>query len=137
MPTITKILVDTNIFIYAYDTSSIFHQKAVEFLSNDELALCTSTKNVAEFFAVLSKIGQPFVKAYTFYLDIKSNVDLLFPSEGSLSIFEILLQKYQPKGNLVFDLEIVSIALENQVSEIATVNAKDLEGISEITVLAI
>jgi len=44
------------------------------------------------------------------------------------------LQKYQPKGNRVFDLEIVSIAVSNQALEISTVNAKDFAGVIEIAV---
>ncbi len=134
MPTKIKTLVDTNVFIYAYDSGSIYHQKAVSLLNNTNLEFYSSSKNVSEFFAVLSKMGEPLAKVFSFYQSIQSNVKLLFPDANSLSIFEALLQKYQPKGNKVFDLEIVSIAINNQVSEISTVNVKDFSNISEIDV---
>ncbi len=137
MPTKPKTLVDTNIFIYSYDATSIYHKKVVRFLNDPSFDLYTPTKNISEFFAVLSKLGQPFPKVFSFYQNIKSNTGLLFPNTSSLSIFEILLQKYEPKGNKVYDMEIVSIALDNRITEISTVNVKDFAGISEIKVRTI
>jgi hypothetical protein len=43
-----------------------------------------------------------------------------------------LLLKYKPTGNAVFDLEIVSIMLANDIREIATKNLADFEHIEEI-----
>jgi len=134
MPTKTKILVDTNVLLYAYDSTSAFYQPAEAFLSDPGWDFYVSTKNISEFFGVLSKQGAPFPKAFQFYQSMLRNATVLFPDPASLAVFEKLLQKYQPKGNRVFDLEIVSIAVANQVSEIATVNIKDFAGVSEITV---
>ena len=134
MPTKTKIIVDTNILIYAYDANSLFHQKAVAFLSDSSWDFYVATKNITEFFAVLSKQGEPFPKVFEFYQSISQNAVLLFPDQNSLTVFENLLQKYQPKGNRIFDLEIVSVAMANSVAEIVTVNIKDFTGMSEISV---
>ena len=134
MPTKTRVLVDTNVFVYAYDKSSAYHQRAVTFLSNSSFDCYTSTKNVAEFFAVLSKMNEPFPKVWQFYQSIRANCALLFPTRLSLSIFETLLQKYQPKGNRVFDIEVVSIAVANGLPEVETVNVKDFMGVTEIEV---
>ncbi len=62
---------------------------------------------------------------------------ILKPTLSSLTIFEQLLQKYQPRGNKVFDVEIASIGLGHGINTIATVNNKDFEGMSEITILSI
>lgn len=96
-----------------------------------------TTKNIAEFFAVLTKLSEPYQKIFEFYESIKSNTILLFPDPNSLIIFENLLRKYQPVGNRVFDIEIVSIALSNQIPTIATINTKDFSRISEISILPI
>jgi len=132
-----KILIDTNILIYAYDSQSAFHQRAVALLSKSGNELYVTTKNIAEFFAVLTKLSEPYQKIFEFYESIKSNTILLFPDPNSLIIFENLLRKYQPVGNRVFDIEIVSIALSNQIPTIATINTKDFSRISEISILPI
>jgi len=43
----SKILVDTNVFIYAFDESSQFHKKTVAILENEENELFTTTKNIS------------------------------------------------------------------------------------------
>jgi hypothetical protein len=55
----------------------------------------------------------------------------------ALQFLNRLLQKYQPHGNRIYDVEIVSIALANGVGEIRTANIKDFAGISEIKTVAL
>lgn len=99
MPTKIKKLVDSNVLVYAYDKNSIFHQKATAFLSNPAFEFYVSTKNISEYFSVLSKFGEPFAKAFQFYQSIKSNAIVLYPDHNSLPLFETLMDKYQPVGN--------------------------------------
>ena len=66
-----SILTDTNVLIYAFDKSSVFHQKAVELLVGEEDNLFVTTKNISEFFAVCSKINFNLSKTLGFYEDIK------------------------------------------------------------------
>lgn len=133
----TKILVDSNVFVYAYDGISAFHQDAVIFLSDPNVDFFSTTKNISEFFAVLSKMHQPFDKIFRFYQDIRRNTTLLFPTDTSLNILEELLKKYQPRGNRIYDMGIVSIALANGIPEIRTVNVKDFSGVTEISVASL
>ena len=132
----TKIVIDTNIFIYAYDIGSPFHQKAAHLLTDNAYEFYTTTKNISEYFAVLSKQNAPFPLVWQFYEDLKANTIILYPTYKSLTVLESLLQKYQPRGNKIFDLEIVSIALAHPVTTIATVNTKDFDPFSEIAVLS-
>jgi predicted nucleic acid-binding protein len=126
-------LVDTNILIYAYDRNSIFHRQAIAFLQDTNIELYITSKNISEFFAVLTKQDALFSKILLFYEDIIYNSTTLFPNQQSLDILENLLQKYQPRGNRVFDIEIVSIALANGINTVATINEKDFRSISEIS----
>jgi len=134
MPTKIDIVLDTNVLIYALDSSSPFHPAAMMLINDPAFNLMVTTKNVSEYFCVCSKSGINFVNALGFYHQLCQNAKILFPDINSLAVFENLLQKYQPKGNRVFDLEIVSVAVANQIPEIATVNLKDFSGITEITV---
>jgi predicted nucleic acid-binding protein len=133
----TNILLDTNVLVYAYDVASPFHSRAVALLTNTMYELHTTTKNVSEFFAVLSKQNQTFVQVWTFYQDLKLNAQILFPNPATLFEFEQLIQKYQPRGNKVFDLEIAAIGLGHNINTIATVNISDFSTFTEVTVLAI
>lgn len=134
MPTKTDILLDTNILVYAIDKGSPFHLQAVALLHNQNFNFSVTTKVISEYFAVCSKLGIALSDAFTLYRSVCQNTQILFPTANSLAIFEGLLQKYQPKGNRVFDLEIVAVAVANQVPEIATKNVQDFAGITEIAV---
>ena len=92
-----------------------------------------SSKNISEYFAVLSKQNQPYSKISLFYQDIIRQSTIIFPNKNSLQIFQTLLQKYQPRGNRVFDIEITSIALANGINTIDTINEKDFNQITEIS----
>jgi predicted nucleic acid-binding protein len=130
-----KIGVDTNIFIYTLDKSSPHHLKCDSFLKDTSNDLFTTTKNISEYFAVCSKLGIDKEKVIGFYNEIKNNITILYPSSESLKTFVLLIDYYQPKGNRVYDVEIVSILATNKVSKIATVNIDDFKNISEIELI--
>jgi predicted nucleic acid-binding protein len=130
----SDVLVDTNVLVYALDKGNPFHQRAVNLISDPSLNLFIATKNISEYFAVCSKLGIPLQKAYPFYIHVCQNSQILYPDSQSLSVFEQLLQKYQPTGNRVYDIELVLIAVIHQIPEIAAVNTKDFSGVTEIKV---
>jgi len=123
--------------IYAYDETSKFYQKSVDLFVNEEYNLFITTKNISEFFAVCSKLNFDFDKTLGFYNDIKENFTILKPSESSLDFFETLIKKYKPRGNKVYDIEIVSIMLTNDLKKVATANIIDFKDISEIEIIEI
>ncbi|MEO8211303.1 MAG: type II toxin-antitoxin system VapC family toxin [bacterium] len=129
-----KILIDTNIFIYDLDKSSIFHDKAKKIIQDESLELSTTSKNISEFFAVCTKLNIDEKIMFGYYEDILSNILILFPEYHSLNIFKELLKINKPKGNRVFDFEIVSIMLSNGILQIATMNIEDFKKIKEITI---
>lgn len=131
----TNLLIDTNVWIYAMDVGSVFHLRAKSILTNPNYVLFISTKNASEFFAVTSKKKISYTKCLSSFNEIKINAKIIFPSENSLIIFERLVKEYQPTGNQVFDIEIVSIMLDNKITHIATFNKKGFVHISEITII--
>lgn len=132
-----NILLDTNVLIYTFDETSEFHKKSAELFLNEENNLFVTTKNISEFFAVCSKLNLDSNKTFGFYFDLKENCSILKPSDRSLEIFETLLQKYKPRGNKVYDIEIVSIMLANELKIVATANIDDFKNINEIEIIEI
>jgi predicted nucleic acid-binding protein len=133
----TEVMLDTNVLIYALDKSSPFHGRAATLLQDTSLSLRITSKNISEYFCVCSKNKVPALNMWGFYGQLRQHAQVLYPSVSSLAIFESLLQKYQPHGNRIYDMEIVSIALANGVGEIRTANIKDFAGISEIKTVAL
>ena len=130
-----KVGVDTNIFIYTLDISSPFYKKCDGFLKDTKNELFTTTKNISEFIAVCTKIGIDKDKMKGFFNELKRNVTIVFPSPKSLITFEQLVDKYQPRGNRVYDIEIISILTANNIKKIATINVDDFKNITEIEII--
>jgi len=130
-----NILVDTNILIYGIDESSEFHKRSKEILTGDKFNLFITSKNVSEYFAVCTKLKIDKEIVLGFYNDIKKNTIILYPNDNSIKKFEMLVKKYFPTGNRVYDLEIVSVMLANDVKYLATFNTKDFDNIKEISLI--
>lgn len=60
---------------------------------------------------------------------------MLFIPVKILAIFLELMERYQPKGLKVHDLEIISIGLAAGIHQIATFNEKDFKAVKEISLL--
>lgn len=130
-----NLVLDTNILIYALDKDSIFHSKSKEILENATFNRFITTKSITEYFAVCSKLDYELEKVIAFYDEIERNISFLFPSKESLIIFTELIEKYKPRGNRIFDIEIVSVMLANDVKNLATFNIDDFKNITEINLL--
>ncbi len=130
-----KILIDTNILIYSIDKESVFHNKSYEIVNSKQFDKYISSKNISEFLSVTTRETiyslsiEEVLESLDFFI---SNFTILYPSIHSLEIFRKLLLKYKPVGNRIHDIEIISIALSNDIKEIASYNEKDFIVISEI-----
>ena len=131
----SKVLLDTNILIYSIDENSIYFEQSQNILQNTTLELYTTSKNLSEFLAVLTRIPDNSISVNKALIVIQDFIDIsfvLYPSEKSFSIFKKLLQRYKPTGLKIHDFEILSIALSNQINTIATFNKKDFNEVKEI-----
>jgi len=131
-----SILVDTNVLIYALDQSSLFFERSVKILNGEQNQLFIATKNISEYFAVCSKLLVDRAHAVAFYEELRINATILYPNPASLQHFQSLLAKYQPKGNRVYDVEIVSIMMSYELKKIATFNETDFKSIDEVEIYA-
>lgn len=132
-----KVLIDTNVLVYAFVQDSIYHIKASNILNENENQLFVTTKNISEFFSVCSKLNIDLEKVFGFYEDLKRNCEILIPNQLSLQYFENLICQYKPKGNRVYYIEIVSLMLAYNIQLIATANIEDFKNIREINLIEI
>jgi predicted nucleic acid-binding protein len=133
-----ELLVDTNILVYAIDEDSEFYSKSQKLLYHSDHTLFITSKNLSEFLTVVTKgpvVSLSIDDALAVLEDYINLFNILYPSEISFTIFRRLLQKYKPTGLKIHDFEIASIGLAHKINQIATLNAKDFEGIEEVQLI--
>ncbi len=131
----SKIIIDTNVLIYNFDKKSKFYKETQTFFRETYDDLHLSSKVIAEFFSVCSKLGIGLVEAFSQYYFFKNLCELVFVDRKSTAIFETLIDKYDPLGNQVYDVEVASVMIANNIKTIYTYNHKDFERIEEISIL--
>ena len=130
-----KILVDTNVLIYLVDEDSQFFKPARNLISDTSLNPYTTSKNLSEFLAVMTRIPKNSLSindALTVIKEFNTVFNILYPTKASCDILMDLLKTYQPAGLQIHDFEIAGIGLANGINRIATFNRKDFIRISEI-----
>lgn len=134
----SKLLVDTNILIYGIDQDSQFFAKARDVLESTDNQLFTTSKNLSEFLAVVTRSSGYELKtdlALEILEEIIAGIAILYPNHESLAIFLELIGRYKPSGLKVHDFEIISIGLAHGVDEFATFNTSDFEPVKEVSLL--
>ncbi len=132
-----SILVDTNVLIYAVDKDSKFHDGALQLLSDPELKLFTSSKNLSEFLVVLTRhnsIHLSTEECVDILDSLLIDIMVLYATKITTKIFYELLKKYNPRGLWIHDVEIASIAIAYGILTIATNNIADFNRIKELKV---
>lgn len=135
----SRILLDTNVLVYAVDKSSKYHHWSKKFFSDEKYDCCTTSKNLSEFLVVTTRGEEPLLStedAVSDVRDFRAICTVLYPDPLSTDLYTELCSQHQIKGLAIHDCEIASIGLSNQVNQIATVNKKDFRQIDELTVVS-
>ena len=135
--------IDTNILVYALDTESPFHLKAIDFVNRtarDGLGMGISPQVVGELYATITnpkKASHPLSPNEA--IDVigsiweAENIRRIFSKQGStLKLTLELVKRYQLKSMDFFDAQIAATMLDNGVTTIYTVNESDFAIIEEI-----
>lgn len=133
----SKMLIDTNVLVYSKDKSSVFHRASISVFNGSD-QLYTTSKNLAEYYAVVTKGNAPLLSPLEAIHDITEFAlycTILYPTLLSHQKLFELIRKYQPKGLKVHDFEIASIALVSGVPNVATFNQGDFKQITGMDVL--
>lgn len=130
-----KLLLDTNFLVYSIDKDSKYFKITNDILLKHSSELYTTSKNLSEFISVITRYPQIHLtieETLTVLKDFRDLFTILYPTEDSYQLFLNLLSTYKPAGLKIHDFEIISIALANDISTIATFNRKDFDSITEI-----
>jgi len=133
-----KVLLDTNILVYAIDIASTFHHKSITFIDEFEGELYITAKNTSEFLTATNRGDEPMLSVKQALDEIEGFqkfASILFPDENSLTKFKGLLNRYHPKGKKIHDYEIAAIALSNGIIQLATFNGADFLKLDEVEVI--
>ena len=133
----SKLLIDTNLLIYTIDQESKYFEKTNALFNNNKYSLYTTSKNLSEFLAVVTRLPYSPLNSNEAIAAVKSFQKLfvtLYPSSESYGIFIDLVKKHDGIGLKIHDIEIDSIAISHEITSIATINKKDFDYITGIDV---
>lgn len=139
--------IDTNILVYAYNTGSLFHQKAGQFLLQKmtdfnefgQLSVCICQQTCIEFTHSITwqKLEKPLtIQQAVEILDYLENCGLkiIHPKPTQIQTYkELLLQS--PSRKRIFDTSIAATLKDNGIQGIYTVNTKDFQDYPFLTVI--
>ena len=140
-------LVDTNILVYRADQDSAFHLPSVDLIDRGlrgDISLCLAPQNLTEFYAVITnpkRVANPIAP-----VDARVEIEGYLQSQNIHKIYQTvdlmprlleLINKYPPKRQQIFDLQLVATMLVNDVTRIYTFNAKHFQLYQEIEVITI
>ena len=132
-------LLDSNIIIYAINSSSPKHKKAQEFIQKNAKDLSAAYQNIFESIRVLThpKFSNPMtpIKAMDSVYSIVSKLQILSPTFETHAIAFELITKYKVSSDAVFDAYLVATMLSNGEKMIVTDNVRDFEKIESIEVI--
>lgn len=133
-----KLLIDTNILVYAFDSSSPYHQTSANILRlcfKQQISGYITHQNITEFSKVFiekykvspSKL-KPEIKKITHQLNLK----LVLPTPQTLPHFIKLLKFSKAKSTHIFDLYLAATILSHRINKIITFNTKDFAPIPKL-----
>lgn len=132
-------LIDSNILIYALNTSSPKFTTAQNFLQQHSHELVFAQQNIFETLRILThpKFPHPFStsQAIEAVEAITDQATILSPTYETPTIAKTLIKKYKITGTEIFDAYLVATALSNDEKEICSDNTKHLQKYREITLI--
>lgn len=136
-----KILIDTNILIYADNKdsnwSNVCNAIIENSLKNKEIQLFIPQKVLLEYYRVsTSKVKnlrvETVIENILFYIE---NFEILYDNAKTTEImFEIALETNAKSGK-IFDLNILALALQNKIDILYTVNIKNFPNVKGLKIL--
>lgn len=143
---LTAFLLDSNILVYANNEDSPFHspcRRLVEDAIDGCFPAYIAHQNLLELYAVVTdkrRVENPLTPEcasglINFYLTSK-NILILYPSPVTFSILGKLIAEHAPLSHGIFDLVLVALMMENNISTIHTANMRHFVSFKEITAIS-
>jgi len=122
-------LVDSNILIYAINSSSPKHRMAQEFLQTQANNIVIAHQNIFESLRLLThkKFPNPMLSSNAIRAinAIAEHCQVVAADQGAHHIALALIQKHNLVGDKVFDAYLAATALSVGINTVATDNTKD------------
>jgi len=132
-----KILIDSNILVYAHNTDSKFNKQSKNLMKDAlkrKINACISIQNLLEFYSIITnpkRVEKPikFEEAREiFNLYSKSlSIKIIYPTSKSLLMLSEFLNLFQITKAEIFDAYLVATMKENNVKTIYTENTSHFE----------
>lgn len=122
-----KVLLDTNILVYANDTSSIYYEKVREFI-RDKSHFYISDRSLLEFYRASTgpmKLSPDFVLQMIDFYRKSEFYTILYSDSQTIDITFDLALSNQARSGKIFDLNILATAIENDIEILYTKNTKE------------
>lgn len=124
-------LIDSNILIYAINSSSPKNKAAQKYLEENIDELVVAHQNIFETLRVIThpKFPSPMSssKALVAVNEIVNVCRIISPDYKTHNIALEMIKKYNLSSDLVFDAYLTATAISNNVYSIATDNVKDFK----------
>lgn len=132
-------LIDTNLIVYALNTSSPKNKKSQSFIKENRNILCLAHQNILEALRVLThpKFSSPMSpkKANMAVWGIADALKLITPNEQTIYLAKEFVTMYDLKADEIFDAYLVATAVSNQIEIVVTDNEQHLKKYKGIKVL--
>jgi predicted nucleic acid-binding protein len=132
-------LVDSNVLIYAINTSSPKKENSQTFLQTHRSEIAIAQQNILEclWFLTHAKFQEPMTipEAIDALERITLHCRIITPNELTVNITMNLVRDYVLKADKIFDAYLAATALSWGIDKIATYDTKDFKRIKEIKVI--
>ncbi|MCL4393000.1 type II toxin-antitoxin system VapC family toxin [Patescibacteria group bacterium] len=136
-----RVLFDTNILVYAYNTHSTFYEKA-RALYEMEDNICIAQQNLLELYSVITdkrRIEYPVIhedalKVLKVY-SVTDNFTVISPNSQTIGLLLLLLKQKKVNNAEIFDTYLVATMITNNVNTVYTADEKVFKKFSEINVI--
>jgi predicted nucleic acid-binding protein len=139
-------LFDTNILVYANNLDSPFHEPCRKLLDdalNGRITAYIAHQNLLKMYAVVTdkrRVENPLTpesanSLISFYLSAR-NISILYPSPATFSVLGNLIANHNPISHGIFDLVLVALMIENNITTIHTANTRHFSNFKEIKAIA-
>jgi predicted nucleic acid-binding protein len=132
-------LVDSNVLIYAINSSSPKHKTAQIFLQANVGRMAIAHQNIFESLRVLThkkfQNPMPLADAITAINHITMHCHVIAPEQGAHHIAMALMQKHELTGDKIFDAYLAASALSVGITTIATDNVRDFLPFEEVSTI--
>ena len=133
------VLVDSNLLIYAINSSSPKHQIAQKFIRDHSGEFTLAHQNILEVLRVLTHPKFPSPMEINHAAEALSRIvdaaQLIFPALETYHVAITMIKDYKIIADKIYDAYLVATMLSNGITEIATDNEKDFRIFPQLKII--